>query len=248
MPEGGEVMLGLLLIVIWLFFVLFLGGILYLPILGLIGLFNRELEHRLGQRYCVFIANGITFCAGEKIIPLGVENIPKDEAVLFISNHRSMFDILTAYRYFPGLTACISKVEWKRVPFLRQLMDTIRCIYLDRRNVRAGLKTTAEAEKLLEQGVSVWVCPEGTRNQKEELLPFHEGSFRSAFKTGARILPFTLVHTDHIFERHKPWVRRATVTISFGKPIETKGLSRDEQKALIARIAHDIQCEYNELQ
>ena len=241
-------MLRLLLIAIWVLIIMVLLGIPALLILALIGLFNRELEHRLAQRYVLLIVGGITFLAGEKIVPLGLENIPENEGVLFISNHRSLFDIFTTYRFFKGPTACISKLEWKYVPILKQWMDTIRCIYLDRSSVRAGLKATAKAEELLKKNVSVWVCPEGTRNHKDDLLPFHEGSFRSAFQTGKRIVPFTLTHTDDLFEKHKPWIRPATVTVSFGKPIETAGLSKEQRKALIADIARDIQCQYNELQ
>ncbi|MBR6704113.1 MAG: 1-acyl-sn-glycerol-3-phosphate acyltransferase [Lachnospiraceae bacterium] len=241
-------MLRLLLIAIWVLIIMVLLGIPALLVLALIGLFNRELEHRLAQRYVLLIVGGITFLAGEKIVPLGLENIPENEGVLFISNHRSLFDIFTTYRFFKGPTACISKLEWKYVPILKQWMDTIRCIYLDRSSVRAGLKATAKAEDLLKKNVSVWVCPEGTRNHKDELLPFHEGSFRSAFQTGRRIVPFTLTHTDDLFEKHKPWIRPATVTVSFGKPIETAGLSKEQRKALIADIARDIQCQYNELQ
>ncbi len=241
-------MFRLLLIAIWVLIIMVLLGIPALLVLALIGLFNRELEHRLAQRYVLLIVGGITFLAGEKIVPLGLENIPENEGVLFISNHRSLFDIFTTYRFFKGPTACISKLEWKYVPILKQWMDTIRCIYLDRSSVRAGLKATAKAEDLLKKNVSVWVCPEGTRNHKDELLPFHEGSFRSAFQTGRRIVPFTLTHTDDLFEKHKPWIRPATVTVSFGKPIETAGLSKEQRKALIADIARDIQCQYNELQ
>ena len=241
-------MLRLFLIIIWILIIMVILGIPALLIFALIGLFDRELEHRLAQRYVLVIVGGITFLAGEKIVPLGVENIPENEGVLFISNHRSLFDIFSAYRFFKGPTACISKLEWRWVPILKQFMDTIRCIYLDRSSVRAGLKATAKAEELLKKDVSVWVCPEGTRNHKDELLPFHEGSFRSAFQTGKRIVPFTLTHTDDIFEKHRPWIRPATVTIAFGKPIETTGLSKEQRKALIADVARQIQESYNELQ
>ncbi|MBO4872870.1 MAG: 1-acyl-sn-glycerol-3-phosphate acyltransferase [Lachnospiraceae bacterium] len=241
-------MLRLLLVIIWILIIMVILGIPALLIFGLIGLFDRDLEHRLAQRYVLVIVGGITFLAGEKIIPLGLENIPEGEGVLFISNHRSLFDIFSAYRFFKGPTSCISKIEWKRIPILRQFMDTIRTVYLDRSNVRAGLKSTAEAEELLKKEVSIWVCPEGTRSQKPDLLPFHEGSFRAAFQTGRRIVPFTLTHTDDLFEQHKPWIRPATVTIAFGKPIETAGLNKEERKALIADVARQIQESYNTLQ
>ena len=241
-------MLRLLLVAIWVIIIMGIIGIPALLILGLIGLFDRDLEHRLGQKYILVIVGGITFLAGERIVALGVENIPEDEGVLFISNHRSVFDIFTAYRFFKGPTTCVSKKEWKKIPILSHFMDTIRTIFLDRSNVREGLKSNAKAEELLKKNISVWICPEGTRSHNDELLPFHEGSFRCAFRTGKRILPFTLTHTDDLFEKHLPWVRRATVTISFGKPIETAGLNKEEQKVLIERIRGQIQAEYNELQ
>ena len=34
----------------------------------------------------------------------GLENIPKDRAVLYVGNHRSYFDILLGYVTVPGLT------------------------------------------------------------------------------------------------------------------------------------------------
>ena len=34
------------------------------------------------------------------------------------------------------------------------------------------------------------------------------------------------------FEKHKPFVRAANVTLSFGKPIDTAALSRDEKKRI----------------
>lgn len=240
-------MLRFLLIILWIVFIMGIIGIPALLVLGLIWLFNKDLELRLAHRYVRVILGGITWLAGEKIVPIGLENIPDHESVLFISNHRSLFDIFTAYRFFKGPTACISKIEWSRIPILKQWMDTIRTIYLDRSSVRAGLKATAKAEELLKKDISIWVCPEGTRSHSQELLPFHEGSFRSAFQTGKRIVPFTLTHTDDIFEKHRPFVRRATVTIAFGKPIETTGLNKEERKELVEAIRAQIQTTYNEL-
>ena len=45
------------------------------------------------------------FIAGTKQIVLGEENVPKDQPVLYIPNHRSYFDILVLYSRMPGLTS-----------------------------------------------------------------------------------------------------------------------------------------------
>lgn len=240
-------MLRLILILIWTLLTLVILGIPVLLFLWILGLFNRPLRKKMGQAYVSFIARGITSFAGARIVTAGLENIPTEEGMLVISNHRSMFDILSTYPLFKGPCASVSKIEWKRIPFLKQLMDTMDCVFLDRSNLRAGLKAAAQMETLLKAGTSVWICPEGTRNQKQEMLPFHEGSFRAAFQTGARILPLTIVHTDDLFEQHRPYVRPATVTLHFGEPIPTQGLSKQEQRALITRVRDQIQANYEKL-
>ena len=97
----------------------------------------------------------------------------------------------------------------------------------------------------LRAGRSFWICPEGTRSHKDTLLPFKEGSFRAAFQTGSAILPMTLTHTDDLFEKHLPRVSSGTVTVCFGKPIPTEGLSKAEQKELVQKVRDQIQETYD---
>ena len=91
------------------------------------------------------------------------------------------------------------------------------------------------------------IFPEGTFSQGEsepDMLPFHEGSFRSAFSTESPIVPVTFVHTDDIFEKHLPFVKATDVTVVFGKPVPTKGLSRQEHKAVSAAVREEIEKTY----
>ena len=50
----------------------------------------------------------IIFLSGADIEFIGEENVPKDEAVLYIGNHRSFFDIIITYSRCPRLTGYIS--------------------------------------------------------------------------------------------------------------------------------------------
>ena len=45
----------------------------------------------------------------------GLENIPKDQAVLYVGNHRSYFDILVGYTTVPGLTGFVAKKRWSGI-------------------------------------------------------------------------------------------------------------------------------------
>lgn len=62
------------------------------------------------------------------------------------------------------------------------------------------------------------------------MLPFKEGSFKIASKTGCAIVPISLNNTAEIFENHFPKIKKAHVIIEYGKPIYYKDLDKETQK------------------
>ena len=64
------------------------------------------------------------------------------------------------------------------------------------------------------------------------MLPFKEGSFKVAEKTGCAIIPVALTNTDEIFENHVPRVKSTKVIIEFGKPIYPDQLDKEQRKRL----------------
>lgn len=169
--------------------------------------------------------------AGTEVTVIGEENIP-DEAVLFIGNHRSYFDILLTYSRCKRRTGYVAKKEMLRYPLLRDWMKRLYCLFLDRDNPREGLKTILEAIDYVKNGVSVCIFPEGTRNDGEEgsMLPFHSGSFKIAEKSGCPIIPISMNNTSEIFENHLPFVRKTHVVIEYGKPIYMNEMDRAQKK------------------
>lgn len=182
----------------------------------------------------------VLFISGVKRTVIGLENIPKDEAVLYVSNHRSYFDILVSYVSFPSLTGFVAKIEMAKIPFLSTWMRNINCLFLDRDNIKEGLKTILKGIEQIKNGYSVYISPEGTRNQGKEMLPFKEGSLKMAEKTGCAIIPVSLSNTEAVFENHTPWVRRAHVIIEFGKPIYVSNLDKEQHKFLGSYVQNII--------
>ena len=163
----------------------------------------------------------------------GLENIPKDQAVLYVGNHRSYFDILVGYTTVPTLLGFVAKKEMRRYPLLAQWMENVNCLFLDRENPKEGLKTILQGIEYVKRGVSVWIFPEGTRNRNEDpldLLPFKEGSLKIAEKSGCPVVPVALTGTADVFERHLPFIYPAHVTIEFGKPFIVKELEPEQRK------------------
>ena len=222
------------LIIILLFVVLFL--IISLPIQfveWIIGKLNPDLKNRSSLAIVNWAFRVIIFFAGTKVTVIGEENVPTDRAVLYIPNHRSYFDIVLTYVRVPRPTGYIAKKEMERIPSLSQWMRNLHCLFLDRENIKEGLKTILTAIEKIKSGIAICIFPEGTRNtESDELLPFHDGSFKIAEKSGCPIIPVTINNSAAVFEDHLPWIRKAHVIIEYCSPIDVSQLSKEEKRNL----------------
>lgn len=240
-------MIRFILIVIYL--VLYL--ILSLPVLlaeWIIGKFNPKLKAKSSKALVGWGFRCIGHLAGTKLIGLGRENIPTDTAVLYVGNHRSFFDIVLTLSCFPGITGYVAKKEMNKAPILRLWMRNIHCLFLDRENIKEGLKTILKGVEEVKNGYSLCIFPEGTRNKvNDSFLPFHEGSFKIAEKGGVPIIPMTIVNSAAVFEDHFPKVKKATVVIDFGTPVYPDKLDKDTRKALGTYVFNHIKERYFEL-
>ena len=224
------------LIFVALFLVIFL--ILSIPVFlieWLIGKVNPHARDISSLRIVQGAFYVIAFLSGCHVTVKGMENVPKDEAVLYIGNHRSYFDVVLTYARCPGLTSYMAKKEVARVPLLSTWMRFLHCLFLDRKDIKQGLKTILAAIDLIKNGISVCIFPEGTRStgpEQTELLPFHEGSFKVATKTDCLIVPMAITNTSRIFEDHIPFIRSTDVVIEYGKPFRPSELTQEQKKGI----------------
>ncbi|MDO4621819.1 MAG: lysophospholipid acyltransferase family protein [Eubacteriales bacterium] len=217
-----------------IFVVLFL--ILSMPVLLVCKLIRRRnpaKADRIAQATVGWAFRVVAFLSGVHTEVIGAENIPDDHAVLFVGNHRSIFDIVLTYPLLKAPCGYIAKDSLAKVPLLNFWMKEIGCLFLNRTDLKQGMQTILNAIDMVKNGTSVFIFPEGTRSKGESelpMLPFHEGSLRVSSKSGVPTIPITLLHTQNILESHLPWLRRTDVTIIFGTPVIPSELSRDEKK------------------
>ncbi len=237
------------LILVALYLILFLIlGIPALTVLWIIGKSNPARKDRAAKAIIGWAFRCVTFLAGTKLIIKGTENIPADQAVLFVGNHRSYFDIVLTYSHFPGITGYVAKKEMLRYPLLRNWMKAIHCLFLDRDNIKEGLKTILQGVEEVKHGTSLCIFPEGTRNRENDtFLPFHDGSFKIAEKGHVPVVPMVLLNSAAIFEDHLPWIRKATVIIEFQKPLYLEDMDKNDRKKLGTYVSSLIARRYFEL-
>lgn len=221
------------IIVAGTFVVLFL--VLSIPLLiaeWIIGKWNPSLKDKSSLAIVNWAFRVVLFLSGTKMRIIGEENVPKDIAVLYVGNHRSYFDVVMTYTRVPRPTGYIAKKEMLRYPLLMHWMKNLHCLFLDRDDLKSGMKTILEAISLIKNGVSICVFPEGTRNKTDQMMPFKEGSLKMAEKSGCPILPMAITNSAEILENHTPKIKKTSVIIEYGKPFYPKDLPREEQKFL----------------
>lgn len=218
--------------------------ILSIPLLiveWIIGKFNPRARDISSLRIIQAVFRLILWETGAKITVIGHENVPKDEAVLYVGNHRSYFDVLMTYCRCPGLTGYVAKDSMEKIPLLSTWMKRLHCLFLNRTDIKQGLKTILTGIQKIKDGISMCIFPEGTRNHEPELLAFKEGSLKMAEKTGCAIIPMAITNSDNIFENHIPKIKAVPVILEYGKPIYPNELSKEEKKFLGSYTRNAIQ-------
>lgn len=230
-----------ILIVLYLL-VYFTLSLITLPLLFCLGKINPSAKDKISQVTVRNAFRTILFLAGTKITVRHKENVP-DEPVLFVGNHSSYFDIITTYSILNRQVGYVAKIEMEKTPLLSSWMRNIGCVFLNRQDVKEGLKAIIQGVSFIKEGRSMFIFPEGTRNHSKTLLPFKEGSTKMAEKAGCKIVPVAITNTDAIFENNKWYnkIRKASVTIEFGSPIEPKSLEKEQKKFLGAYVQSQIE-------
>lgn len=162
----------------------------------------------------------------------GVEKLPKNTKVLFVSNHRSNFDpIVTWHALKPWNIAFVSKEANFHIPVLGRIIR--RCAFhaIDRENPRNAIKTINEMASILEKGeMAVGVYPEGTRNRQKDLLPLHNGVFKIAQKANAPIAILSISGTEQIHKNYP--LHRTHVYLDVLQVIPAETVCRSKTEAI----------------
>ncbi|MCD8196763.1 MAG: 1-acyl-sn-glycerol-3-phosphate acyltransferase [Lachnospiraceae bacterium] len=230
-------------------FILIVTALVLYLIIGIPVLLIEKLVARFSPRArdisCMYMVQAIfrvmLWLSGADVRYIGLENIPEDHAALYVGNHNSYFDIHLTYVKFRRPTGYVAKFWLLKIPLLRDWMTRIGCLFLDRDDIRQGMKTILTGIECLRNGFSLCIFPEGTRSKDGKMLPFHEGSMKLATRSGCPIIPIAISGSAGIWERQFPRVRPTHVIVEFGEPIYPESLSKEERKFLGAYTRDRIQ-------
>jgi 1-acyl-sn-glycerol-3-phosphate acyltransferase len=161
--------------------------------------------------------------AGVKLRVTGLEKVPVDGPVIFMSNHQGNFDILALCNAIPRQFSWIAKEELFAIPVFGHSMRRGGYIPLDRSDGRSAMKSIDAAAAMIRSGRSVVIFPEGTRTPDGTLLPFKRGGFLLAAKAGVPIVPLTIRGSAKVNPAKRLELYPGTITIRFADPIPATG-------------------------
>lgn len=196
--------------------------------------------------YARFWARVGLMLAGVRFQVEGVQNIPQGQAVIYMPNHQSNFDILALFASLPGQFRWIAKEELFHIPLFGMAMRRTGYISLNRSDRRKALKSMVEAAKRISSGTSVVVFPEGTRSPDGSLLPFKKGGFMLALKSEVPIVPVAIRGSREINPKHSRWIQGGTIRISIFPPISTAEKTSSDREALMEEVRQLINASITE--
>jgi 1-acyl-sn-glycerol-3-phosphate acyltransferase len=168
----------------------------------------------------------------------GTENIPKEQCV-FVGNHSSILDIIILLYTINKKMGFIAKKELLKTPIIGYWLKKSKCVPLDRSNTRAAIEAINEAIANIKAGSSMVIFPEGTRNKEGKVGPFKKGSLKLATKSQVPIVPVSIDRASRAFEDTREF-KPTKIKVVFGKAIDTKKLSKEEEANLAENIRNTI--------
>lgn len=197
--------------------------------------FNINITKQYYHKTARFWLNLIKIVSGVKVHIIGIENIDESEPLFIYSNHRGFFDVIVGYTLLKKSCGLVAKDYFLNVPILNYWMKKIGCLFLDRKDIRAGVQMIINAINNIKNGTSMWIFPEGTRNKNinpSDLLEYKGGAFKIAEKSNAYILPMAFYGTECVFEQQKPFIKAVDIYVNIGKKFKISELNENEKNLL----------------
>jgi 1-acyl-sn-glycerol-3-phosphate acyltransferase len=186
--------------------------------------------------------------SGMRVRVRGLEQLDPRRTYIFTANHRSYLDTATLFCHLQRRIGLFAKKELLKVPILGFGMGFVNIMAIDRSNRERALQTVRAATERIRSGVSFGVFAEGTRALPGQLLPFKKGAFYMAIETGASIVPVAMKNTDVLMGKGTGVAQAGTIEMVILPPIETNGLSTDEDVKRLSetvreRVAEELRTE-----
>ncbi len=174
---------------------LYFGVVFFLWIVPTWTIVNFIGDYRKAGRFTSAALKLLFALVGCRVRVVGKEYVDAPGAKVYASNHTSYFDVLALMLGLGVPYHFIAKMEVGGMPFIGTFLRKMGHTKFDRSDPESRLRQSEEMEKLLREGESIFVFPEGTFTGEDGVRPFQLGAFKAAVDAGVPIVPVSLAGT-----------------------------------------------------
>jgi len=209
---------------------------IYTIVLGTVSLVSTLIDRTgdLGHRCARTWASLILKTTGVRVRVSGLDRIDPSRSYVFASNHQSIYDIPIVFASLPFQLRIVAKASLGRIPFLGWHLRRAGHLLVDRRNPGADIVT--KMKRLVSEGHSLIVFPEGTRSVDGVVGPFKKGSFLVALDAQLPVVPVTIARSRFIMRKGRLMVSPGEVTLTVHDPVATAGVARAQARRFADQI------------
>ena len=206
--------------------------LLWLPVLGVVRLLDRDPMRRRTAHWFRRLGQCLSKVDSWQVQITGLDNINRDQVYVVVSNHQSFTDIPAMCLL--GLDGkWLVKRELFGVPVVGWMLRMAGDIPVERSEGRKKAKAMLDAIRCLRQNCSVICFPEGTRAEAGKVLPFNEGLFRVAIREKVPILAVAIAGSAAVLPRDS-WIfgEAKVIRLRILPVIETDGWTAAQSEQL----------------
>ncbi|XP_029024689.1 1-acyl-sn-glycerol-3-phosphate acyltransferase beta [Betta splendens] len=191
---------------------------------------GRDVEN---MRIIRFMVRHVKYFLGLRFEVSGWEHLQTEGPYVIISNHQSSLDVLGLMEILPDRCTMIAKKELIYAGTVGLICWLGGIVFINRKKTSDAKSVMADAAKtMLDEQIRLWVFPEGTRNQKGDLLPFKKGAFHLAVQAQVPIIPVVFSSYSNFYLRKEKQFKSGTIRLKILPKIETKGMTCNDVSSL----------------
>ena len=164
----------------------------------------------------------------------GLERLDPARSYVFAANHQSIYDIPILFAN--SRSSCASSRRNRSAAFRSWdgICSRTGHVLVDRS--KPGASVVNKMTRLVEQGHSLIVFPEGTRSTDGSVARFKGGSFIIALDAGLPVVPISVIGSRHVMFRGQLMVRPGRVRVIVHPPIETSAVPKESVREFAATV------------
>lgn len=201
------------------------------------------LIREIGERGCK--------CGNVNVHGYGLEYLAEPSGYIMYPNHQGLFDVVGLVSLNPYPFGVVIKKEAYGVFGLRQIIQCMGGLFMDREDPKQGLKVINQVAEYVKSGRNYLIFPEGTRSKNgNKLGEFKGGSFKAATKAKCPIIPIAIIDSFLPFDRGD--TKQVDVQLHVLPPIpyeEYQGMKTSEiadmVKARIEKVIAEHEHDFN---